>query len=347
MITVIGIIAVIILISILIYWSGYHPPYQQAETIFNRGTAEPLQPHQSLKIMSWNVQCMLGNINSLYHFDGGTDPVTLNFYQQTLKAIATVIKQYEPDIILLQEVLQPSAVLHFNKNTVSYIRFPNQLADLLALLPADYKYYTWSSYKNGRVVPYPRLLGSIGLSLCCISRYPLAQATRFQLPIDHHINSVVRYYYPKRALQMVSLAVSDGSIIQMGNTHLSAFSQGTTTVRNQVKQIRDITDQYQQQGKMIIVAGDFNLTLDSSNQDNELEMLTKQLQAIPNKQQVSGSDKQQWFTMMSIANRKQTLDRTYDYIFLSNSFQVIKSSVIQSIDPTISDHLPVWCEVKW
>ncbi len=88
---------ILLLLGILygIYWSGYHPPLQQTEKIIQTQQQSWQACAPTLKVMSWNVQCMFGNINSLYHFDGGRDPVTTDYYQQTLQSIATVIQQQQ------------------------------------------------------------------------------------------------------------------------------------------------------------------------------------------------------------------------------------------------------------
>ncbi len=119
--------------------------------------------------------------------------------------------------MFLQEVLEPCKNFTPAWPHRYWLRFEDQAQALLALLPTHYAYVTTASYMNGRWVPYQRLLGSLRLSLCCISRYPLTTAIRYQLPFDTHINPIVRYYYPKRALQVVTLPFN-GQQIQLGNT---------------------------------------------------------------------------------------------------------------------------------
>ncbi len=63
------------------------------------------------------------------------------------------------------------------------------------------------------------------------------------------------------------------------------------------------------------------------------------MQAIPNQAQLAGADRDKWYTVRSVAKRKQVLDRAYDYLFISPEFDIMQAYVLLDISPLI----PIMC----
>ena len=90
-------------------WFGtYHPADIESMAVSCSDTAPTLQAGQSLKVMTWNVQFMAGK-NYTFWFDvpnndGPDERPSPADITQTLSEVARVIKNENPDIIMLEEV---------------------------------------------------------------------------------------------------------------------------------------------------------------------------------------------------------------------------------------------------
>ncbi|MCK5737715.1 endonuclease/exonuclease/phosphatase family protein, partial [bacterium] len=124
---------IIILAFFLVSWfSTYQPQPIEAVSVVCTAAAPKLEPGQMLKILSWNVQFMAGK-NYTFFFDlidhSGPDIFpTATDVNQTLAAVAKIIEEEQPDIILLQE-LDDGAKRTGHKN---------QLSKLMELIPGQY-----------------------------------------------------------------------------------------------------------------------------------------------------------------------------------------------------------------
>ena len=73
----------------------------------------------------------------------------------TLNEVARVIREENPDIILLQEV----------DDNARRTDYQDQLALLLELIPADYKFHASAFYWQSPFVPHPKIMGKVGMKL--------------------------------------------------------------------------------------------------------------------------------------------------------------------------------------
>jgi hypothetical protein len=100
---------VIILLAAIIWAATFHPAAVQAEPVVCADNPPTLHPDQSLKVLSYNVQFMAGK-NYVFFFDVPNYPNPDKYPSQadidrTLSEVARVIDDENPDIILLQEVI--------------------------------------------------------------------------------------------------------------------------------------------------------------------------------------------------------------------------------------------------
>ena len=92
--------------------SSFNPPKMQDEPIICSDDAPVLQSGQKVKIMSWNVQYMAGKKYIFYYdqldqegnFLGKDIRPSSEEIALTLKGVAKIINQEQPDIIMLQEM---------------------------------------------------------------------------------------------------------------------------------------------------------------------------------------------------------------------------------------------------
>ena len=342
----IAVVAVASLVSGSVYLTTYHPDAIEDEVIISLAPAPQLTSGQQLKILSWNVQFFAGRPNNKFFFDGGSDPwPSADKVTATAKAVAKIIEQEDPDIILLQEL----------DDGAERTRFHDQLQQLLDLLPENYAAHTSSFYWLADFVPHTELMWGVGMKMSIISKYRLEQARRYALPAITTDDIFTRQYNPKRAIHGVTLPIEGGGKLHVLNTHLSAYAQGTDTMLHQVASVDKILGNFAAQGETVVLAGDFNLIpSDAAYQDlgadsrkyynadgTEIAPLLQRYRSIPSLPETLSSNKQDWFTHIPNDNKSSMPDKTIDYVFYAGDLILGEHYVRSSGTLKISDHLPV------
>ncbi len=342
-----------------IYFTNWYPADVQAEKIHTKGNAPILKVGQHFKVLSWNIQYLAGKDFVFFYDDGAevaknvaTRP-TPQAIGNTLKEVAKVIIQEDPDLILLQEVDDGAARTDYQ----------DQLEELLLLLPDEYKCHTSTFYWKSSFVPDPNVWGSAGMKLSIISKYQLKTATRHALPLITYPNLpfnrvvyewVKRQFYIKRAIQEVSIPLEGGGELLIFNTHFSAFAQGSNTMEKQVSKAQQLLEGADSKAKPWIFAGDLNLLPTTKayqqlnpthqglyNEKSELEPLLAKYPSFPSPEQVDTTQSKAFFTHFPNDPRVKAPDRTIDYIFHSPSITLFRAYVQQEGTLKISDHLPI------
>ena len=87
----VSLVTFVLLITVLFYFGTYHPAPMKAQRLISPSHAPVLQPGQTLKIMSWNIQFMAGNTNNHYFYAGGDDPwASRDVVNQTLEGVVRI-----------------------------------------------------------------------------------------------------------------------------------------------------------------------------------------------------------------------------------------------------------------
>jgi len=346
------VVAVIIIavIAVLLYALTYHPGDVQEEKVACRGDVPDLEPGQTIKVLSWNVQFMAGK-NYVFFFDllddsGPDERPSKEDIAATFSEVARIITDEDTDIIHLQEVDQ-GADRTDNED---------QLQRLLALLPDSYRCSVSSFYWKASFVPHPRIMGSAGLKLATISKYKITKAVRHQLELIP-ADIVTRQFNLKRAVLSVSLPVKGGKDLEALNTHLDAFAQGTGTMEKQVAQVSAILKTLDGAKRPWFIGGDFNLLppgkmyglLPKKQQayfleKTELKKLTDRYKSFPSVKEANGPDFQKWFTHFPNDPDVKGPDRIIDYIFMSDTISPGRHLVRRKDTLGISDHFPLVME---
>lgn len=341
----------VVIVSAMVWVVTYHPDDLQIEQVVCLDDAPLIKPGQKLKVLTWNVQYMAGK-NYVFWYDlldrpGPDERPSSADIASTLGAVARVIKDEDPDIILLQEV----------DDGARRTDYEDQLEKLLALLPKAYVCHTSAFYWKASFVPHPRIMGSVGMKLSTISKYKIGEAKRHQLariPKD----PITRQFNLKRAILEARFPQTDGKTFAALNVHLDAFAQGTRTMEQQVEQIVALLKKLSQESLNWIIGGDFNLLppggaydrlVESEkkyyNADTEIEVIFRLFRGIPGLKEVRRPEYNKWFTHFPNKESITRPDRTIDYIFISNDIQLGDHHVRQNDTLEISDHLPVVAEV--
>ena len=310
--------------------------------------------------MSWNVQYMASK-NYTFFYDlldnsGPDSRPSPEHIDETLREVARVIVDEDPDVILLQEVDEGAARTDRE----------DQTRRLLELLPRDYRCHAETFYWRADFVPDPHIMGPVGMKLVTLSRYRIEGATRVALA-EVPKDPVTQLFYLKRAVLSVTLAV-EGSRrgLAVLNTHLAAFAQGDDTMARQVAQIDALMKDRTETHRGWIVGGDFNLLAPPEdlgatqspsytrlpeiersyyNPTTELTSLyAAGHSSVPTLAQINGGDPAH-FTFFP-NNRADGPDRTLDYVFTPASMRQVEGYVRKNDTLAISDHLPVIAVVE-
>lgn len=342
----------VILGSGLVWFTTFHPADLQAEAVACTEDAAPLQPGQTLKVLNWNVQYMAGK-GYVFFYDlpdnsGPDERPSREAVAQTFAEVARVIREEDPDLVLLQEV----------DDGADRTDGEDQLARLLGMLPSEYVCHTSAFYWKAAFVPHPRILGAVGMKLSIVSKYRITSAQRHQLALMP-ADPLTQQFNFKRAVLEARLPIAGGGELAVLNTHLDAFAQGSDTMTRQVQQVDAILSQLTQAGLPWLIGGDFNLlppTPDAYqrlipshqsyyNPETEIIPLYERYQAVPSLAEVTSPEYQRWFTHYPNDPAIAGPDRTIDYLFLSPALGLGEHYVRQHDTLTISDHLPLIAEI--
>lgn len=351
--TIVGAVVVVLVVLFVLVWAAtYHPEAIQKEPVVSLPDAPLVTSGQILKIMTWNVQYMAGK-NCVFWYDlddwSGPDerpsPADL---ENTLNAVANVIKDEDPDIILLQEIDDGA-------RRTGYV---DQLNALLTQLPKAYCCHSSAFYWKASFVPHHRIMGAVGMKLSTISKYKINEARRHRLaalPKD----PITRQFHLKRAILETRLPMTDGRSLVMLNTHLESFGQGTSVMQRQINQIQSLLSRLSRKKNSWVIGGDFNLVpseyayhrLASPEKrgyhpKTEISAIYQLYSGVPGIDQVNGPEYENWFTHFPNKPDITAPDRTIDYIFISNDIRLGVHYVRQQDTRHISDHFPVIAEVQ-
>jgi len=346
---IIGLIGLGVVAVVLIWAITFHPRETQFMVVECEDNAPILQQGQSIKALTYNVQYMAGK-NYVFYYDlpndaGPDERPSSEDITATLAEVARIIKDEDPDFILLQEVDDGS------KRT----DYEDQLARLLSLLPGEYKCHTSAFYWKAGFVPHPRIMGAIGQKISIISKYRIDESTRYQLPIND-ADLLTRQFSPKRAILEARLPVEGGDDFMLLTTHLEVADRGAEIKQQEIAKLDDVLQSIDLQGNPWLLSGDFNLLppggydlLWEGQQVNfrkvsEIEPLYNKYNVFPGPTEIFSDNPENWFTMFINDPSVPELDRTVDYFFYSDIL-TLKNAFLRNEDTlAISDHLPVIAE---
>ena len=338
------IVLAIALIGGLIYSLTWRPGARETLPVTCTGTPPTLVPGQALKVMTWNVQYLAGKRYVFWNdLAQGTDeaptPEDMAF---SLDEVARVIRDEQPDVVLLQE-LDDGAKASDYQNQLKLLQ--ERVTDLY---PCSAHAFDWKA----DFVPDPHIFGSVGRQLATLSRYRIEHAERLQLPVPP-ANIIARQFAPKDALLATKLPLSDGGQLTVFNTHLDRASQPDDTLQAQVSAVAKMLDKYESQGLAWLIGGDFNLLPLGQYQrlpaeqrtpysiDSALHLLWDKYPMIPTNNEACGVDRAHWLTHYPNDPGLNGPDRTVDYLFYSPKLKRVQAQVRQDDTLRISDHLPV------
>lgn len=342
--TLLGLLIVIALAGAMVYSLTWRPDAREVPPVSCSTQPPTVAPGQALKVMTWNVQYLAGKRYVFWNdLAAGTDEApTADDMAFSLDEVARVIRDEQPDIVLLQE-LDDGAKASGYQNQLKLLQ--ERVADLY---PCSAHAFDWKA----DFIPDPHIFGSVGRQLATLSRYEIEHAERLQLPVSE-VNLISRQFKPKNALLLTYLPLSDGGQMAVLNTHLDRATQPDENLQAQVSAVAKVLDKFESRGTPWLIGGDFNLLplgqyqrLPSEQRtpyssDSALHVLWDKYPMIPTNNEASGIDRARWLTHYPNDTNVSGPDRTVDFLFYSPRIKRVEARVRQDDTLRISDHLPV------
>lgn len=294
---------------------------------------------KDIKFISWNVgYCSLGD-SADFFMDGGKKVVsqTKSEVDENIEKITDKLRQFDADVILLQEVDRKS-YRSYNMDEEKLIsdKFSEYLSSFAINLKALF-------------IPYPiPPIRNVEAGIMSLSKLKTESAERVSLPVP--------FKWPestcnlKRCLLVERLPISgsDKKLVVI-NLHLEAYDSGEGKVA-QTKALLDIMEKEYKEGNYVVAGGDFNQSF-SSVDVSKFEVGNKGLWK-PGRLEVEEFEKNFNLYMDASVPTGRSLDRAYDkmdnkfqyYVidgFITSKNVEVLSQKTVGLDFENSDHNPI------
>ncbi len=202
---------------------------------------EAVPDPSTLRVLTWNIKFGGGRVD--FWFDGWGDRVHMSAEEvdDHLDAVAGLIAEIDPDIVLLQEV-----DVHSQRSA-----YVDQLDTLMHAGRWPYGAYTpiWQV----DFVPEEGL-GPMDMGMAVLSRWPITAHTRIDLPQSEGLSPLVAAFYLHRAIQQVTIDLGATNLTVLNN-HPEAYALDGTKVAH----LEAIYAQAEAAPPPMIVGGDLNV----------------------------------------------------------------------------------------
>lgn len=280
-----------------------------------------------LKILTWNVGFFYGEGSE----GDGYEKMDASFYTERLVLASHQLKEWDADIVFLQEI-------DFDSSRSHSINQATTLAKL-----AGYHFVAMAPSWEANYIPFPywpisNQFGAMNSGGAILSRFPLTSNVVDLLEKPGDNPWWYNLFYLHRYLQQVEVRVSDKKF-NIINLHLEAFDKV-----NREDQIKLLVNLHKEK-EIDFIAGDFNMVPDAATQkskflngddyegDKSFTLMSESGldEVIP--MDIYDNSEKDYFTFPS-----SKPDRRLDYIFYQRGLKLMKAEVLPS---TLSDHLPL------
>ncbi len=265
----------------------------------------------------------------------------------TLDKVAELIREEDPDVVLLQEV---------NGGDDSRTHYIDHTLELLNRLPGKlFPCRSEAPYWKAEFVFHPEVLGPVNMQLVTLSKYRIEKSVRHQLPRKAN-NFLVAPFDFQRALLESHIATDRDQSIALINTHYEAWAAGTGIMEKQVARTEALLQSLDSANIPWVLGGDLNLLPPDDNRQRQrilaartgyydenpqIKPLYDKYRGIPSLQHLTSGDPRAWYTHFPNDPTATGPDRTIDYHFYSQQWSLDDAYIVQEKALHISDHLPV------
>ncbi|MEZ5997488.1 MAG: hypothetical protein R3B98_02200 [Hyphomonas sp.] len=217
-------------------------------TIPTKIAAAPDQPAaaaEPLVVMTWNIGYAGLGEESDFKADGGhmLRPPGKDVVKKNLAGVEGVLREKQPDVLLMQELAGPGFL------TMGV----DVLGGVKSALPGYSMFF--SSDIRTRYFPGPM---SLKHGLGTFMRVAHGPTEIIRIPEEP--GTIMGFIKRRYHVQVTELDVAGQPWVVI-NVHLSAFDEGANTRMEQLRKVLDLADSYYQQGKAVVVGGDWNMRL--------------------------------------------------------------------------------------
>ncbi len=201
---------------------------------------EPAENPTHLKIMAWNVKYGACRVDFWFDFWGDRVQLTEGEVNDCLTKVAALIKEYDPDILMTEEIEAGS-------KRSAYVDMPRFILENTNL-----KYGAFAETWHARYVPSEGV-GRIILGNAIFSRYPITKAERIRQVDRTDQDGLTATFYIKRAIARAEIDLGNRTVAAYA-VHTEAYDQDGT----KQKQIQQIYDVLKAETMPWVIGGDFN-----------------------------------------------------------------------------------------
>jgi endonuclease/exonuclease/phosphatase family metal-dependent hydrolase len=233
-------IAIAAFTNVLVY---QFPARESAEYYQARDIVAPPHHGDSLKIMDWNIKFGGGRIDFFFDCYGDRVNMTPDEVTANLEGLAKKINQYDPDVLLLQEIETGS-------KRAAFVDMMRWLLDKTRL-----NYGVYASQWKVAYIP-SRGMGKMNSGVAILSKYPLKNAERIALPLMRSQDPLTRFFYLRRCILTATLVLPDDSLA-VAVTHLSAYDKEGLRLK-QLGILKTVCDSLVRSHGKMLMGGDLN-----------------------------------------------------------------------------------------
>lgn len=201
----------------------------------------PIENPTQLKVMAWNVKYGACRVDFWFDFWGDRVQLSTAEVNDCLTKIAALIKEYDPDILLTEEI-------EVGSKRSAYVDMVQFLLENTNLRYAAYD-ETW----DARYVPSEGV-GRIQLGNAIFSRYPIVKAERIRQEDRTDQDVLTATFYIKRAIGRAEIDVGNDRRVAAMVVHTEAYDFDGT----KQKQIKQIFDVLKAEQLPWVIGGDWN-----------------------------------------------------------------------------------------
>lgn len=177
---------------------------------------DPIETPKELNVMTWNIRFGAGRIPWFGDSCGERVILSANEVMGNLQPIIDFINFENPDILLLQEV-------DVSSKRTGYIDQVQWLLDNSDSL----NYGVYASMWQADFIPSDGL-GKVDAGNAILSKWPIEDAERIQLPLRGDQDGLTQYFYLRRNILKSKINISDDEEFYALCTHTTAFATDDT-----------------------------------------------------------------------------------------------------------------------
>ncbi|MFQ6673718.1 MAG: endonuclease/exonuclease/phosphatase family protein [Fidelibacterota bacterium] len=198
----------------------------------------------SLLVMTWNIR--YGAARIPWFGDSCGDRVILTKTEVTnaLNGLAGKISEVNPDIVILQEV-------DVGSKRSDYIDQVQWLLD-----HTDLNYGAYASYWQIQFIPSDGL-GRMDAGNAILSRWKFTEMERLALPLRGDQDALTQYFYLRRNILKVKVALPGQDNFYVVGVHTAAFSTDDTK-KGHIDRFKETLDALDDMGALFAAGGDLN-----------------------------------------------------------------------------------------